>query len=156
MSRNDVILAELTNDPEAAGYAALAAAQDYPALAALLNARATLPNATVQALIPKRLSLGDLLAAVSPQEALAVMSLPNLPERTERAADANDRSTLATLVGLLAQAGELSPQSVQALSALMQQTEPDPTWQAEIAGQSRAEALGLGVVSERDVQGALT
>lgn len=151
---------ELLTDPADLGYAALVEAQDYPALAALVNERTltSLPNPAPQTQTPRRLTLNDLLAEVTAAEALAVMSLPNLPERIERAAALNDRTTLATLLGLLAGAGAISPASGQNVSLLLAQTEPDPTWTASIeqTSPSRADVLGLGRVTEHDVQAALT
>lgn len=149
----NVLRTELKKDPEALGYAEMGS--DYPAIAARLNRSETIENAEPQLLIPKRLDLiNDLFAIIQPAEAFALLNVPGLLDRVERAVERNHRPAMRALFVIIG--SQLTPESRQAIAAKLEQTEPDPNWQPTVQSSSRAERLGLRVVSEHDVQAAMT
>ena len=151
-NRIEAIRAELQNDPEGLGYASLE--QNYPAIADAMNARPMIDNPVTEApQVPKRPGIRDLFGAITPSEARALYMIPGFRDDVQEAAEAGDRVALQMYVAI---AGEdLSQQSVAALAALMQQTEDDPNWSAQIPGQSRATVLGVAPVKAADVQEAM-
>lgn len=75
---------ELTTDPAGLGYAALG--QDYPALAALLNARPDVPNPEPRGLVPDLPgSLAEILAILTPAERAAVVQADSIQDLAVRA-----------------------------------------------------------------------
>lgn len=151
-NRIEAIRAELQNDPEGLGYASLE--QNYPAIADAMNARPMIDNPVTEApQVPKRLGIRDLFGAITPTEARALYMIPGFRDDVQEAAEAGDRVALQMYVAI---AGEdLSQQSVAALAVLMQQTEDDPAWSAQMPGQSRATVLGVAPVKAADVQEAM-
>lgn len=143
-----VLRAELANDPTGKGYAALG--QDYGAIAKLLNDVPMIPNPTPCDNVPKRWTLADFLAAPTAQETISILQLPALIPYIDNAVSSNDRTAMAKLLNLIAPM--LSAQSRANVQAMLDATEPDPTWQATIAGVSRAAELGLSMVRNEDVQ----
>lgn len=151
-NRIDIIRAELQNDPEGIGYAALG--QNYPAIADAMNDRQMVANPVTEApQVLKRLGIRDLFAAITPTEARALYMIPGFRDDVQKAAEAGDRVALQMYVAI--GAPDLSQQSIAALTALMQATEPDPTWSAQIPGDSRATVLGVATVRPQDVQEAM-
>ena len=152
MGRINIIRSELQNDPEGLGYGALE--QNYPAIADAMNARPMVANPITEApQVAKRLGIRDLFAAITPAEARALYMIPGFRDDVQKAAEAGDRVALQMYVAIVAP--ELSQQSIAALTALMQATEADPTWSAQIPGDSRATVLGVAPVRATDVQEAL-
>lgn len=124
--------------------------QDYQAIADALNAQPHVPNPTPRANVPKRLTLTDFLAAITPQEAFGLVAYPWLMDKIEAATATNDRAAMGTLFALVS--ANLSANSKTAIGALLAQAEPNPNWSETVAGDSIATTLGLPRVSASDVQ----
>jgi hypothetical protein len=143
---------ELNNDPEELGYAALG--DNYPAIADAMNERPLIDNPVAEApQVAKRLGIRDLFGAISATEARALYMIPGFRDDVQEAAEAGDRVALQMYVAI--GAPDLSQQSIAALTALMVATDADPTWTAQIAGDSRATVLGVAPVRATDVQEAM-
>ncbi len=138
-------------------YADIRESQNYPAIAAQLNARISISNPSPQQQTPKRLTLAGIFAVIATAAPADVAKLAAIPgwivERVETALAANDRATMQNYLAIVSTG--LSSASKAALQQLLAETEADPSWQATVAGQSRAEELGLGVVTASDVQRVL-
>jgi hypothetical protein len=151
-SRIDIIRSELQGDPEGLGYAELGS--NYPAIAERMNQRPLVTNPVAEApLVLKRLGIRDLFAAITPTEARALYMIPGFRDDVQKAAEAGDRVVLQMYVAI--GAPDLSANSIAALTALMQATEADPTWSAQIPGDSRSTVLGVAPVRATDVQEAM-
>lgn len=151
-NRIETIRSEIQNDPEGMGYAALG--QNYPAIADAMNARPMIDNPVTEApQVLKRLGIRDLFAAITPTEARALYMIPGFRDDVQKATEAGDRVALQMYVAI--GAPDLSQQSIAALTALMVATEADPTWTAQIPGNSRATVLGVAPVRATDVQEAM-
>ena len=148
MTRRDIIRAEINSNA-----AMQALGDNYPAIAALFNARPQVTNPAQQQQVPRRLGIRDLFGAITPAEARALYMIPGFRDDVQKAAEAGDRVALQMYVAIAAP--DLSQQSLTALAALMQATEADPAWQATVPGDSIAMALGVAPVSAADVQEAL-
>lgn len=128
--------------------------QDYPAIAAALNARPQVENPAERQRTPKAFTINDVFQAITPVEALDLYKIPNFRQDVERALVQNDRVGIQNY--MLIASGLLSAESQLALGALLVAEEDDPTWQATVAGDSLAMERGWGRVTEHDVQAALT
>lgn len=148
MARKDIIRTEIDNNQ-----AMRAHGDNYPAIAALFNARPHVANPVEQQQVPRRLGIRDLFAAITPTEARSLYMIPGYRDDVQRAAEAGDRTALQMYVAIAGP--DLSQQSLAALAELLQETEADPAWQATVAGDSIAMTLGLGAVTAADVQEAL-
>lgn len=152
MARKDIIKAEIDSNAEMQ-----ALGDNYPAVAALFNARPLVANPTPQGTIPKRLTLRDafgVIAQAAPADLAAIGNVPGwIVDRVEAAMAANDRIAMGNFLAIIGT--YLSDPSKAALTAMLQTTELDPTWQATVQGDSIAMTLGLGTVTAADVQGAL-
>lgn len=142
--------AELAADPMGLGYETHG--QDYPAIAALLNATGTMPNPDAQGNVPRRLGMLDLYAAIQPAEALQIYQLSALKDDVETVLRANDRTAMAALLSIVA--GLLSVESQAAIGGLLEATEKDPDWQATVSTPSRAAVLGWLPITAAQVQDA--
>jgi len=132
-----VVLAEELAKPAYAAYG-----QDYPAIAATLNGRPSVSNPTPQGTTPKQLTLSEFFRAAASVDPAGAMTAIG---------------TFAPLMSIMQDylaifSSILNDGADAALLALFAQTEPDPSWQATIPGDSIATALGLPTVSEMDVQ----
>lgn len=138
-------------------YDALREAQNYQGIADALNQVPQIDNPTPQPNTPKRLTLSGVFATIVQATPTDVVKLKDIPgwvvDRTEEAMKANDRIQMANYLAICG--GLLASTSKAALLALLGETEPDPSWSATIAGQSRAQELGLGVVAPVDIQKVL-
>lgn len=151
-NRIDTIRDEIINDPTDIGYAALG--QDYPAIAAAMNARPMVDNPQTEAAqVPKRLTMTDIFTAITPTEARALYGIPGFRNDVERAVEAGDRAAMQMYIAIAGD--DLSANSIAALASLLTETENDPAWSAQIPGQSRATALGVAPVRATDVQEAM-
>jgi len=144
-----VVLAEELAKPAYAAYG-----QDYPAIAATLNGRPSVSNPTPQGTTPKQLTLSEFFraaASVDPAGAMtAIGTFAPLMSMVQAAISNNDRTSMQDYLAIFSSI--LNDGADAALLALFAQTEPDPSWQATIPGDSIATALGLPTVSEMDVQ----
>jgi hypothetical protein len=128
--------------------------QDYPAIAAALNARPMIENPTARQIVPKTFTINDVFHAITPVEALELYKIPNFRQDVERALAQHDMTGIQNY--MMIASSLLSPESLGKLGTLMVATEDDPNWQATIAGDSIAMVNGWGRVTEHDVQAALT
>lgn len=128
--------------------------QDYPAIAAALNERPSIANPTPQGTIPKPLNLHVILGAIATTDAAAVPGLVQahgpILDRIDRALADNNREATSDYFFIISSG--LNDAAKTAVQTLLAQTEPDPSWQSTVAGDSVATTLGLPVVSEMDVQ----
>ena len=149
-SRIEILRTELANTE----YADLVTAQNYPAIANLLNNRPLIANPDTQTEVPKIPTIEEVATLVSPQEAFAVSETKTY----DRVLDALQQRNLTWIIGntqTLLAGGVLSQSSYDAIIAKLEETEPDPSYQSQIPGQSRAEDLGVYPVSASQVQEAL-
>lgn len=145
-----ILATELRNDPKKRGYAALMDAQEYTAIAALLNDRPMVDNLEEQPAVWKLISWDEFLEALDPADVLVVYSYGRLSDDIQSALSANNRTILGAYWRGLKTV--LSAESVAAVQAEMQETEPDPNWSATVLGKSRAMTLELPRVAGADVQ----
>ncbi|MEH2067916.1 MAG: hypothetical protein V7K47_07070 [Nostoc sp.] len=149
MTDIDILRTEL----QSGQYASLVAAQNYPAIASVLNTKPLISNPAPQGQVPKQLSMENLFEAITPAEGLATFQYPGLLDRIELAVNNNDRPKIGIHFAMVKTFISLSSQTN--LINLLAQTEPDPNWQSQIDGVSRAEELGIYPVNEMLVQSAL-
>lgn len=135
--------------------------QDYPAIAARLNAATEVANPdagkVTETVTPTPISLKALLSIVPPAEGATIYSkLPGFVDDLRNAIDNQDREYLGGLLNIAYAGGAISQQTAANLAPLLTATTTTTTTAPEtIAGPSLAAAAGLGVVTERDVQAAL-
>lgn len=138
-------------------YSDLRQTSDYQGIANSLNEQPPVANPQTQPQTPKRLVLSEIFAAIATATPTDVAKLSNIPgwivDRTEAALAANDRATLSNYLAIVS--SQLAASSKTALVALLAETEADPSYQAQVAGQSRAQVLELGFVRASDVQRVL-
>jgi hypothetical protein len=135
-------------------YADLVKSQNYPAIADLLNNRPSIPNPVPQANVPKILTIEEAVTLVTPQEAFAISETRTY----DRVLSAVQQRNLTWITGntqTLLAGGVLSQSSYDAIIARLEEAEPDPSYQSQIPGQSRAEVLGIYPVAPSRVQEAL-
>lgn len=128
--------------------------QDYPAIAAALNARPMVENKNERKKTQKIFTINDVFQAIAPGEALELYKIPGFRQDVERALAQNDRIGLQNY--MMIASSLLSVESQLALGALLSAEEDDPNWQPFVVGDSLAMAQGWGRVVEHDVQAALT
>ena len=152
MARRDIIRVAIDSNP-----AMQALGDNYPAVAALFNARPQVANPAQQQQVAKRLSLRDAFGAIAQAAPADLAAIGNVPgwivDRVEAAMAANDRVATANFLAIIGT--YLSGSSKTALTAMLQATEPDPAWTATIPGDSIAMTLGVAPVTAADVQEAL-
>jgi hypothetical protein len=142
-------------------FAALVAQQDYAAIAAWLNAPTTVDNPVVEApQVPHPPTLDDVLAVVPSAERVAIRALAGFVDDVRRAIDTANLLYMQTLIEDALTANAISVQTATALAMLLERTQPDPTWTAQIAGPSLAQAAFLtdspyGTITPVQVQAAL-
>lgn len=131
---------------------------DYPQIAALLNAPTVVANPDAgektEVTAPVSITLKMILALVPPAEAAKVYDMGPLVDDLKTAIDTNDRDYMAYLLSVAS--GALSAPTIAALTELLQATTTtEYTAPATIAGSSLAQAAGLGHITSADVQAAL-
>ena len=136
--------------------AALAAAQNYPAIADHLNAPTTVANpVTVAPQVPADITLKSVMAQVPAAEAVKIFQLSGYVDNLKIAIDQDDREYLAFLLSVAVAANAISAGTAAKLQPMLTATTADPTWSATINGPSLASANGYGVVTAAQVQAAL-
>lgn len=126
---------------------------DYPQIAALLNAPTPIANpVTEPPTVPYPPTLKEIYAVIPVAEAAAIYNKAGLSADIRNAIDSGDPEYLAMMLAIVAELGIISAPTIAALTALLQRTQPDPTWTATIAGPSLAAAAGLGTVTAAQVQ----
>ena len=129
---------------------------DYPAIAARLNAPTSIPNPVTEApQVPHPPTLDDVLAVVPSAERVAIRALAGFVDDVRRAIDTQNLLYMQTLIEDALTANAISAQTATALALLLARTQPDPTWTATIAGPSLAAAAGVGTVTAAMVQAVL-
>lgn len=129
---------------------------DYPAIAARLNAPTVLDNPVTEApQVAHPPTLKEIYALIPVAEAAAIYNKPGLPADIRNAIDSGDPEYLAMMLAIVLELGIISQQTATALAMLLQRTQPDPAWTATIAGPSLAAAAGLGTVTPAQVQAVL-
>ena len=146
MNPNIKILQDELKKPE---YADLT----YQAIANLLNEKPLIPNPVPPQQVQRFPNIIELLEAVTVQERVAITSIPTLFTTIQNAVRGRDAESLAACK-LIAD-GLLSEESRGAIAPLLSQTEPDPNYQNQIQGQSKAELLGIYPVTAAQVQEVL-
>lgn len=136
--------------------AALAAAGDYPGVAAALNEVEMVANPVAQGTVPAPITLEQVMAIVPDNEAAKCYRLPGLIEDLRRAMDTNNHVWLGKLLGIALADGAITAGTAAQLQPLLLATVPDPTWAATVPGAARWESVGLtGPVDPAAVQGAV-
>jgi hypothetical protein len=140
--------------------AALAAIENYPAIADALNAPTAVANPVKGApKVPKPLTLYDVfqaVAAAAPADLAKSKDIPDwMIDRAELAMQQEDRGAMANWLVSIGAAAGLTKAATDALAALLLLTIDDPTWTATVAGPSLAQTAGLGVLTPAHVQAAL-
>ena len=129
---------------------------DYPAIAARLNAPSVIDNPVTEApTVPHPPTLKEIYAIIPASEAAAIYNKPGLSADIRNAIDSGDPEYLAMMLAIVLELGIISQQTATALAMLLQRTQPDPSWSAQIAGPSLAAAAGVGVVTPAQVQAVL-
>lgn len=144
-----IIKTELTNP----SYASLITVQDYVGIANLLNQIPLIPNPVAQATVDKLPGILDLFGAIAPAEAVEIYKIPGLVQDIRTATETSNKAALQAYFVIASTL--LSQQSQTAVQTLLNQTQPDPNYQSQISGQSRAEQLGIYPVSPSQIQEAL-
>lgn len=135
--------------------------QDYPAIAARLNAPTEVQNPDAgketTVITPTPITLKGLLAIVPPAEGATIYSkLPGFVDDLRNAIDNQDREYLGGLLNIAYAGGAISQQTAANLAPLLTATTTTTTTApATIPGPSLAEAAKLGVVTAMGVQAAL-
>jgi hypothetical protein len=129
---------------------------DYPAIAARLNAPTTIDNpVTEPPQVPHPPTLKEIYAVIPVAEAAAIYNKAGLSADIRNAIDSGDGEYLQMMLAIVLELGIISQQTATALALLLARTQPDPTWSATIAGPSLAAAAGLGTVSAAQIQQAM-
>ncbi len=136
----------------------MALGNDYPAIARWLNEAPLIDNPAPQPVISKPCTVAGLFAVLPAADISLLSQLSDLLSVGQGIADATGmeygstpQTMLATLQGL-----GLSADGVAAVTAELEQTIPDPDWQAQIPGPPRYLGLGLSdPVSPDQVQESL-
>lgn len=130
----------------------------YEEISAYLNERPLIANPEPQADIPKAMTISDIFALITPQDIEVVKGVATLLEAGAAISQSTGipfESTPERMLGMLVAQG-LSTTAQTAITAKIAETEPDPTYQAQIPGPARYELLEIpGPISAVDVQGAL-
>lgn len=146
-----ILATELRNDPKKLGFAALMDAQEYTAIAALLNVQPQVANPEPQPTVGARFTWETFLGLLSGAEIWGMYEQGgNLAADLRSALEGNnagERNRLWSALKTVLPAGTVS--NVEAAFA---STQPDPNWSATVPGDSRATVLGLPRVTGADVQ----
>jgi hypothetical protein len=128
----------------------------YAEMAAALNERPLVENPTPQGTVLKRVRLMDVMGLLTDAEKVKAKDIPAwLMGFVIDALQAGDMAALAAHMDLLVRWQFIGAETVGRIRALLAETEPDPAWQAMVAGQSWAEATLGRRVTEVDVQAAM-
>jgi len=127
--------------------------QNYPAIAAALNAPTTIANpVTVAPKVAAPIALSTVWAQVPSAERVAARSMAGFVQELQDAIALQDRGAMAVLLEDGVTAGAIKPATAAKLQALLTATVADPTYSATIPGPSIAAAAGLGTVTAEQVQ----
>ncbi len=125
---------------------------DYPSIAARLNAPTTIDNPQTEPYaVADPPTLEDVLGAVPSAERVKIRALSGYVDDVRRAIDTQNALYTMTLIEDALTANAISAETAAALGALVQRT-TTVTPPATIAGPSLAAAAGLGTVTAAQVQ----
>ncbi len=135
--------------------------QQYPLIADALNAPTKVDNSVKAApQVPLRigwLEVFQAIATAAPADMAKAGLIPSwMIDRAEQMMTANDRLGMANWLTSIGAVAGLSNEAKSALTALLAQTEADPTWTEKIDGPSIAAAAGLPYVTAEMIQAADT
>lgn len=129
---------------------------DYPAIAARLNAPTSAPNPQIEPVqVAAPPTLKEIYSLIPVAEAAAIYDKPGLSADIRNAIDSHDPEYLQMMLAIVAQMQIISAETAGTLATLLQRTQPDPAWTATVAGPSIAQAAGLGTITAAQVQAEL-
>ncbi|MBN3946424.1 MAG: hypothetical protein HWQ38_08000 [Nostoc sp. NMS7] len=134
-------------------YTDLVKAKDYQGIADNLNNRPLIPNPVPQATVDKIPTILELFGAIAPAEAIEIYKLPGLVADIRTAAETKNKAALQAYLAIVSSL--LSQQSKDAITALLAQTQLDPSYQPQITSLSTAEKLGIYPVIPAQIQSAI-
>jgi hypothetical protein len=120
-------------------------------LVALLNQKEWIDNPNSQQQVPKIPTLKELRESVLFSESLEFLKLPEFMHRLESAVSQGNLEDIAYYYQLAKESNLLSEQTKAKLDLLMNQTIPDPNWQAQLYI-SPAELVGFEVILVNEVE----
>ena len=130
--------------------------QNYPAIAARLNAPTSAPNPqTEPAQVAAPPTLKEIYSLIPVAEAAAIYDKPGLSADIRNAIDSHDPEYLQMMLAIVAQMQIISQETAGTLAALLQRTQADPTWSATVPGPSIAQEAGFGTITAAQVQAAM-
>ena len=130
--------------------------QNYPAIAARLNAPTSAPNPITEApQVAHPPTLKEIYASIPVAEAAAIYDKPGLSADIRNAIDSHDPEYLQMMLAIVAQMQIISAETAGTLATLLQRTQDDPSWSATIAGPSIAQEAGFGTITAAQVQAAM-
>jgi len=129
--------------------------QNYPAIAAALNAPTTIANPVkVAPKVAAPIALSTVWAQVPSAERVAARSMPGFVQELQDAIALQDRGAMAVLLEDAVTSGAVKPATAAKLQAVLAAQVDDTTYSANIPGPSIAAAAGLGTVTPEAVQAA--
>lgn len=130
--------------------------QNYPAIAARLNAPTSAPNPVTEApQVPHPPTLKEIYSLIPVAEAAAIYDKPGLSADIRNAIDSGDADYLNMMLAIVLEMDIISAQTATGLAMLLQRTQDDPSWSATIPGPSIAAAAGFGTITAAQVQAAM-
>lgn len=120
-------------------------------LTGLLNQKEWINNPNSQQQIPKIPTLKELRESVSFTESLEFLKLPEFMHRLESAVSQGNLEDIAYYYQLAKESNLLSEQTKAKIDLLINQTIPDPNWQAQIYI-APAELAGFGVILVNEIE----
>jgi hypothetical protein len=120
-------------------------------LTALLNQKEWIDNPQPQQQVPKIPTLKELRESILFSETLEFLKLPEFMHRLEGAFDQRDLHDINYYYQLAKESNLLSEETKAKLDSLMNQTIPDPNWQAQLYI-SPASSAGFGVILVNEVE----
>lgn len=120
-------------------------------LVAKLNQKEWIDNPTPQHPVPKIPTLKELRESVLFSESLEFLKLPEFMHRLEGAFERGILEDIEFYYQLAKESNLLSEDTKNKLDSLMNQTIPDPNWQAQLYI-SPAELAGFGVILVNEVE----
>lgn len=129
---------------------------DYPAIAARLNAPSEIDNPITEApQVAAPPTLKEIYSLIPVSEAAAIYDYASLSADIRNAIDSGDPEYLGMMLAIVAEKQIISAETAAAIAPLIVRTQADPSWSATIAGPSLAANAGLGTVTSADVQAVM-
>jgi len=133
---------------------------DYPAIAARLNAPSEIDNPRAgekdTATVYPTVTLTDVLSLVPSAERVSIrQTLPGFTEDVKGAIDSGNPGYMAGLIEDALTAGAISETTAGHLAALLTPEQVESIQPATIAGPSLAQNAGLGTITSAQIQAAM-